>query len=170
MRTALVLLVLLLQVPAAHASDPLDYAGQFELIDPEAASARVQEVVELGAQQFPAAIRRFARFKLKRVLAASAWMLFETDAENMTVFSPETPDGWTSDLEGTENRVRDARGGRFRIKRWLERGALASVVCRGDGCADFRFTLTGRTLTMTVTTRSDWLDQQLQYSLQYRRK
>jgi len=171
MTRAFVILCLLLSVSAAHAAEPTDYAGRFELADPAAAQATVDGAIEEAAEQFPKLFRGLARNKLKDAAQVVQWFEFQPEAGTMNIRSDLNLEGWTTDLKGTPVNVRGVKGP-VELRRWMEDGALRAVGAADSGEGRYVFTLSadGSTLTLGTTTVLDRLDGPMTYDVVYVRK
>jgi len=169
----LLLLAFVLSLPAtSFAAEPSAYAGSFALADAEATKVAIEGAVEQGAQQFPALFRPLARTTLRRVVKAVDTFTFEPGANSMLIRTELNPDGWTTDLAGTQVQRTNPKGDTVDIKRWMEGGNLRAKACTDAGCSEFTWALTSdsKGLSLHVITSSERLEDPLTYTLVYARK
>jgi hypothetical protein len=164
---------LVLGAPASgEAAEATDYAGTFALADATATEAALEGAVEQGAQQFAAVIRPIARRTLRKVVRAVGLFTFEPGPNAITIRTDENPDGWATDLAGTEVEKVNGRGESITLRRWMQDGALRTRACTDAGCSEFTFSLTDdrQTMQLHVHTTSERLAEPLRYTLVYARK
>ncbi len=90
----------------------------------------------------------------------------------ITIRTDENPDGWATDLAGTEVEKVNGRGESITLRRWMQDGALRTRACTDAGCSEFTFSLTDdrQTMQLHVHTTSERLAEPLRYTLVYARK
>lgn len=159
--------LLLLLSASAHAAQPTDFVGDWQVEDPEAARAEIDRVVEEGLLNIPPFFRGMARGRIQRNLQLPEEVNVRLEQEGAVMAVGSNLDEATSTpLDGSPVTI--VRNGReVELRRQMAGEAVETFAVGPNGSQTSRMWFEGEVLLMTGVIESEHFQEPLDWTLRF---